>query len=137
MIWLGAYGNLGNSPLLPPTNPPPPPPPKLISPTPPGPIGSPSDGGSASPIGTLVSSGITFALYSGTNSDTGSTVYTFIVSDGSLKNDYSGDLLPFFTYLEKFESGLGGMLVQSVQAGTEAVTGKATFETSGFSIGYT
>ena len=72
--------------------------------------------------------------FSGKNTGTGSTVYSFIVADGSLKNSYSGDLLPFFTYLEKFESGLSGMLLQSIQAGTEVVTGSATFSTSSYTI---
>ncbi|KAL9066924.1 MAG: hypothetical protein Q9161_007256 [Pseudevernia consocians] len=111
MVWLGAYGGLGTCP-----------------------IGSPDDGGSATPIGSVVSDGITFSLFSGKNTGTGATVYSFVVADGSLKNSYSGDLLPFFTYLEKFESGLSGMLLQSIQAGTEAVTGSATFSTSAYTI---
>lgn len=82
----------------------------------------------------MTSEDITFNLFSGKNTGTGSTVYSFIVADGSLHNSYKGDLLPFFTYLEKFESGLSGMLLQSVQAGTEAVTGSATFSTSAYSI---
>ena len=102
-----------------------------------GPIGSPDDGGSATPIGSVVSDGITFNLFSGKNTGTGATVYSFIVGDGSLKNSYSGDLLPFFTYLEKFESGLSGMLLQSIQAGTEAVKGSATFSTSAYTISST
>ncbi|KAF6219698.1 hypothetical protein HO133_004167 [Letharia lupina] len=94
MIWLGAYG---------------------------GPTGSPDDGGSATPIGTIVSDAITFNLFSGLNTGTSATVYSFFVANGS-------------TYLEKFESGLSGMLLQSVQAGTEAVTGSATFLTSSYTI---
>ncbi|CAF9911004.1 hypothetical protein IMSHALPRED_009893 [Imshaugia aleurites] len=104
MVWLGAYGGLV-------------------------PIG-----GSAASIGSVVSDDITFNLFSGTNTATGSTVYSFVVADGSLQNSYSGDLLPFFTYLEKFESGLSGMLLQSIQAGTEAATGSATFSTSSYTI---
>ena len=139
MIWLGAYGGLGKqsslpvlltqSPLFSKT---------ALTPPPShsGPIGSPSDGGSATPVGTLTNGGIDFNLFSGKNVQTGSTVYSFIVADGSLKNSYSGDLLPFFTYLEKFESGLSGMLLQSIQAGTEAVTGSATFDTSAYTISY-
>lgn len=74
----------------------------------------------------MVSDGITFDLFSGKNTEAGSTVYSFIVADGSLVNSYSGDLLPFFTYLEKFDSAISGMLLQSIQAGTEAATGSAT-----------
>lgn len=129
MIWLGAYGGLGKWQL-----------PKYCrgncanasSAT--GPIGSTDDGGSATPIGSVVSDGITFNLFSGKNTGTGSTVYSFIVADGSLQHSYSGDLLPFFTYLEKFESGLSKMLLQSIQAGTEAVKGSATFSTSSYTI---
>ena len=98
------------------------------------PIGASDDGGSASPIGSVVSDGITFNLFSGKNTGTGSTVYSFVVGDGSLKNSYSGDLLPFFTYLKKFESGLSGMLLQSIQAGTEAAKGSATFSTTSYTI---
>ncbi len=102
-----------------------------------GPIGSPDDGGSATPVGSVVSDGTTFNLFSGKNTGNGATVYSFIVGDGSLKNSYSGDLLPFFTYLEKFESGLSGMLLQSIQAGTEAVNDSATFSTSAYTISST
>lgn len=101
-----------------------------------GPIGSSDDGGSATPIGSMVSDGITFNLFSGKNTETGSTVYSFIVGDGSLKTSYNGDLLPFFTYLEKFESGLSGMLLQSIQAGTEAAEGSATFSTNSYTISW-
>lgn len=129
MVWLGAYGGLGtrhfhgfrhrrraNTSVAT------------------GPIGSPDDGGSATPIGSVVSDGITFNLFSGKNTGTGTTVYSFVVADGSLKNSYSGALLPFFTYLEKFESGMSSMLLQSIQAGTEAVTGSITFSTSAYTI---
>ena len=128
MIWLGAYGGLGIWRF-----------PKYCrescaNASTAGPIGSADNGGSATPIGSVVSGGITFDLFCGKNTGTGSTVYSFIVADGSLKNSYSGDLLPFFTYLEKFESGLSGMLLQSIQAGTEAVTGSATFSISSYTI---
>ena len=108
----------------------------LTAPPETGPIGSPGDGGSATPTGSVVSDGIEFNLFSGKNADTGTTVYSFVVADGSLKETYSGDLLPFFSYLEKFESGLSGMLLQSIQAGTEAVNGSATFSTSAYTISY-
>lgn len=127
MIWLGAYGGLGTWQL------------PMYCRESCADISSAADpiGGSAASIGSVVSDDITFNLFSGKNSETGSTVYSFIVADGSLKNSYKGDLLPFFTYLEKFESGLSGMLLQSIQAGTEAATGSATFSTSSYTISST
>ena len=129
MVWLGAYGGLGTRSI-----------PRhrreygTNSLSFAGPIGSPDDGGSATPIGSLVSDGIKFDLFSGKNAGTGATVYSFVVADGSLKTSYCGDLLTFFTYLEKFESGFSEMLLQSIQAGTEAVNGSATFSTCAYTI---
>ena len=131
MVWLGAYGGLGTRNI-----------PTILrkdctySSSFAGPIGSPDDGGSATPAGSIISDGIKFDLFSGKNGGTGTTVYSFVVADGSLMNSYSGDLLPFFSYLEKFESGLSELLLQSIQAGTEAVNGSATFSTSAYTISF-
>jgi len=105
MIWLAFYGDLG-------------------------PIGYPS-----SKVGSFASQGSTFDIYSGSNIPNGvSTVYNFYPTSGNIEI-FSGDLLPFLAQLETIDGGIGAAELQSVQAGTEAVTGSATFSVSEYSIG--
>ena len=105
MIWLGAYGGL-----------------------------KPIDGGKGS-IGTFTSGGTTFDIYTGSNPANGiTTVYSFYPTSGN-NEKFSGDLKAFLTKLATIDSGIGTANLQSVQAGTEAVVGSATFSVSEYSIG--
>ena len=72
-----------------------------------------------------------FNLIIGTEGDT--TVYSF-VSVGNA-TDYSGDLHDFYEYLVENQGLPAYQYVQSIQAGTEVLTGSdADFTTYGFSI---
>ena len=61
------------------------------------------------------------------------TVYTFVPTTGAIES-FDGDLMPFLRYLGKKDGNFNTTLIQSIQAGTEAVTGSATFTTSSYSI---
>lgn len=107
MIWLAYYGGLG-------------------------PIGYPS-----SKKGSFSYQSSSFDVYSGPNAAGGiNTVYSFYPTTGNIQN-FSGDLQPFLKYLTTIDGGIGSANLQSIQAGTEAVTidsGSATFSVSEYSI---
>ncbi|KAI4189770.1 MAG: hypothetical protein L6R41_001253 [Letrouitia leprolyta] len=84
-----------------------------------------SDG---NPTSGIQLAGSSWKLYSGKNTNTGTTVYSF-VSDGQI-NEFGGDLMEFFGYLVKNKGVDGGLLVTSMQAGTEVSVGQGRFETS-------
>ncbi|KAL8716432.1 MAG: hypothetical protein Q9220_000339 [cf. Caloplaca sp. 1 TL-2023] len=93
------------------------------------PIGSPT----GSPVQVAGSS---WTLWKGTNTQTGTTVFSFVTAGGT-KNDFNGDLMGFFDYLTQSQGVDGGLKMTSMQAGTEVSVGAGTFTTSGFSISST
>lgn len=91
-----------------------------------GPI---SSTGSAVATPSIASS--TWKLYSGTNGDT--TVYSFVAE--SEIEDFSGDMMDFFSYLVSNEGVSDSLYVTQLQAGTEPFTGTdAVFSTTSYSI---
>lgn len=89
------------------------------------------------PIGSPIASSLPLAsaswkLYKGQNTQTGTTVFSFVAD--STMNKFDGDLMDFFGYLTKNQGVDAGLQVTSVQAGTEVSVGKATFTTSSYSI---
>lgn len=85
-----------------------------------------------------------FELYVGNNPTTGypggTEVYSFMAPPTNLGN-WSGDLMAFLRFLASNPQYLAGsqqasmaLLLQSVQAGTEVVTGSATFTTLSYSV---
>lgn len=105
MIWLAFYGGLG-------------------------PIGYPS-----SKKGTFAYQTYSFDVYAGPNAAGGiGMVYTFYPTTGNIPT-FSGNLAPFFKYLETLDSSFAAANLQSIQAGTEASKGSATFSVSEYSIG--
>ncbi|MCJ1459516.1 hypothetical protein MMC28_009895 [Mycoblastus sanguinarius] len=74
-----------------------------------------------------------FKLWSGKNTQTGAEVFSFVTS-GTV-NSFSGDLMDFFDYLVKNNGVDEGLLLTSLQAGTEVAVGSgAKFTTSKFTI---
>lgn len=94
--------------------------------------------GGLNPIGTAGPSvqigGQAWTLWSGTNDQTQTHVFSFVAGGGQL-GSYSGDLMGFFNYLVQNNGVDAGLQLTSVQAGTEVASGQATFTTSKFSIG--
>ncbi|KAL8866838.1 MAG: hypothetical protein Q9174_006050 [Haloplaca sp. 1 TL-2023] len=105
MIWLGVYG--GISPL--------------------------SDNGyPPTPVATPTIGGVPFNLIKGTNGNV--IVYSFVVKNNPVTS-YSGDLVPFYRYLQANWGLSGAQYLQTLQAGTEVFTGSgAKMVTSGYSI---
>jgi len=105
MIWLGGFG--GANPL--------------------------SDNGYPPiPVATPTISGTAFNLIVGHNGNT--KVYSF-VAQSKAANNFSGDLLNFYKYLEANEKLSSGQYLQSIQAGTEVFTGSnAKLDTTAYSI---
>ena len=84
------------------------------------------------PSATPTISGTEFDLIIGTEGDT--TVYSFVATSHS-DTDFSGDINDFYQYLVDNEGFPSDQYVQSVNAGTEVLTGSdATFSTYGFTI---
>ena len=105
MIWLAHYGDIQ-------------------------PIGYP-----ASKVGTYTYQSSNFDIYSGPNTPNNvGMVYSFYPTNGVLAS-FSGDLLPFLTHLTMIDGNIGSAVLQSVQAGTEAVSGSATFSVTEYNIG--
>ena len=78
--------------------------------------------------------GQTWKLWSGTNTATGTKVFSFVAP--STFNGYDGDLKAFFDYLVQNQGVDPGLLITSMQAGSEIASGNnVRFETSSFSIG--
>ncbi|KAL8791617.1 MAG: hypothetical protein Q9195_005766 [Heterodermia aff. obscurata] len=76
----------------------------------------------------------TWKLWSGTNSATGTKVFSFVAP--STVNSYDGDLKAFFDYLVQNQGVNPSLLITSMQAGSEIASGNnVRFETSSFSIG--
>jgi len=91
-----------------------------------GPISS-----TGSAIATTTISGVTFKLWYGLNGST--KVYSFVAE--SEATDFSGDLLDFFSYLEKNESFSSSQYLLSIGAGTEPFTGtNAVLTVSAYSV---
>lgn len=86
--------------------------------------------GTAGPTVQIGSS--SFVLWSGTNSQTGSQVFSFVAA--KTMNTFDGDLMDFFNYLTKNNGVDAGLMLTTVQAGTEVGTGSATFTSSKYSI---
>lgn len=87
------------------------------------------------PIASTTIGGVAFDLAYGLNG--AMKVYSFIATSHS-ETDFSGDVLPFFQYLAQNEGANGftqDLVVQSVQAGTEPMTGSgAVLRTSAFML---
>ena len=76
----------------------------------------------------------TWKLWQGTNTQTGTKVFSFLAP--ATVNSYDGDLKAFFDYLVQNQGVDAGLLVTSMQAGTEIASGSnVKFQTSSFSIG--
>lgn len=105
MIWLGVYG--GVSPL--------------------------SDNGYPStPVATPTIGGVAFNLIKGHNGNV--IVYSFVAKSGAVTS-FSGDLVPFYRYLQTNWQVSRAQYLQVLQAGTEVFTGSgAKLATTGYSI---
>lgn len=61
-------------------------------------------------------------------------VYSFVAKNGPVTS-YSGDLVAFYRYLQADRQLSSGQHLQTLQAGTEVLTGSGTeLVTSGYSI---
>lgn len=94
--------------------------------------------GTLQPIGssqqTVQIGGSSFALWAGKNDQTGAQVFSF-VADGGPIQDFTGDLMDFFSYLVQNQGVDASLYLTSVQAGTEVATGSnAKFSTSSYTI---
>ncbi|KAJ6080291.1 hypothetical protein N7467_010044 [Penicillium canescens] len=89
-----------------------------------GPISS-----TGSAIATVTINGVSWKLYKGPNGSM--TVYSFVAS--STVTNFSGDLLDFFTYLEKNQGLSSSLYLTHVQAGTEPFTGTSDLKVSSYS----
>lgn len=93
--------------------------------------------GGLNPIGSPIASSLPFAggswkLYKGQNTQTGTTVFSFVAD--STMNSFQGDLMDFFKYLTDKQGVDAALQVTSVQAGAEVSVGQATFTTSSYTI---
>lgn len=86
--------------------------------------------GTAGPTVTIGSQ--SFVLWSGTNDQTKSQVFSFVATREL--NSFDGDLMNFFNYLVQNNGVDAGLLLTSVQAGTEIAVGSSTFTTTKYSI---
>ncbi|KAG1724517.1 glycoside hydrolase family 12 protein [Suillus paluster] len=75
--------------------------------------------------------GYNWDLYSGSNGV--NQVYSFVLTSGTIKK-FKGDLYKFISYLIDNEGVSSSQYLTTAQAGTEAVSGAATFTTSGYSL---
>ncbi|KAJ5996184.1 hypothetical protein N7522_007844 [Penicillium canescens] len=89
-----------------------------------GPISS-----TGSAIATVTINGVSWKLYKGPNGSM--TVYSFVAS--STVTNFSGDMLDFFTYLEKNQGLSSSLYLTHVQAGTEPFTGTSDLQVSSYS----
>ena len=89
-----------------------------------GPISS-----TGSAIASTTINGVNWKLYSGPNGQM--TVYSFVAE--STVTDFSGDLLEFFTYLQKNQGLSSDQYLTHVQAGTEPFTGSSDLKVSSYS----
>lgn len=91
-----------------------------------GPISS-----SGSPVATPNIGGTSFKLFSGPNGAT--TVYSFVAA--STVNNFSGDILDFFNYLEQNQGFSKSQYLVNIQAGTEPFSGSnALLKTAKYSV---
>ena len=91
-----------------------------------GPISS-----TGSPVATPNIGGSTFKLFSGPNGST--TVYSF-VAESPIEN-FSGDIIDFFNFLETSEGFSKSQYLISIQAGTEPFSGSdVVLTTSSYSV---
>jgi xyloglucan-specific endo-beta-1,4-glucanase len=74
---------------------------------------------SGSAIATVTIGGISWHLFSGKNGST--TVYSFVAA--SETQNYTGDLLDFYKYLESSDGFSSSQYLLSLGAGTEPFTG--------------
>ena len=73
-----------------------------------------------------------WVLWSGPNQQTGAMVFSFVATEQV--NSFDGDLTDFFKYLVKNNGVDGGLLLTTIQAGTEVAVGSSTFITSMYNI---
>ncbi|EDR10183.1 glycoside hydrolase family 12 protein [Laccaria bicolor S238N-H82] len=76
--------------------------------------------------------GYTWNLYVGTNGY--NNVYSFLPSNGTIITKFGGDLNVFIKYLTGSGSISSSEYLTTLQAGTEATSGTATFRTSAYSV---
>ena len=93
--------------------------------------------GGLNPIGTSTATAqigsSSWNLWKGTNTQTGTTVFSFVAP--STMNTFNGDLMDFFNYLVQNQGVDAGLMVTTVQAGTEVSVGSGLkFTTSSYSI---
>ena len=92
--------------------------------------------GGLNPIGTAGATinigSQSWVLWSGTNTQTQSQVFSFVAT--SQVNSFDGDLMDFFKYLVQNNGVDDSLLLTSVQAGTEISVGSSTFTTTKYSI---
>lgn len=76
-----------------------------------------------SSVGSVTIGGTGFDLWHGTNVQSGNTVnvYSFVIDETN--EDYSGDIMDFFSYLIDNEGVDSSLYLIQLQAGTEAITG--------------
>ncbi|KAG0694009.1 glycoside hydrolase family 12 protein [Suillus ampliporus] len=97
-----------------------------------GPISAQYNATSAVPIVTGIPiQGYTWDLYSGNNGV--NQVYSFVLTSGTIKK-FKGDVYKFISYLIDNEGMSSSQYLTAAQAGTEAVSGTATFTTSEYSL---
>ncbi|KAI0071600.1 glycoside hydrolase family 12 protein, partial [Panus rudis PR-1116 ss-1] len=83
--------------------------------------------GTPKPVASNLSiAGHSWNLYSGSNG--ANNVFSFLPTSGTVTS-FSGDLLPFFTYLVQHEGVSSSQYLVTAQAGTEPTTGSATLTT--------
>ncbi|KAL8790104.1 MAG: hypothetical protein Q9213_000806 [Squamulea squamosa] len=98
--------------------------------------------GKLQPIGRLIRyniqlAGHSWTLHKGTNTQTGTEVFSFVAGDkGGIKN-FQGDLMEFFNYLTRSQGVDAGLKMTTMQAGAEIGVGKGTFSVSGYGISST
>ena len=74
-----------------------------------------------------------FTLWTGPNTQTGATVFSFVAAQTI--QDFNGDLMDFFNYLVRNKGVDASLHLTSIQAGTEVATGSnAKFTTSQYTI---
>jgi len=92
-----------------------------------------SDGTPKAAAANISIAGHVWNLYSGSNG--ANNVFSFLPSTkGTTIPSFSGDLLPFFTYLIQHEGVSSSQYLVTAQAGTEPTTGSATLTTSAYSL---
>lgn len=88
-------------------------------------------------VGHFHYKGVDYDIYKGNNYPNHvNTVYSFYPKGGKSTKHFDGNLVAFLKKLRSIDGGIGGAKLQSVQAGTEAVSGSAKFAVDEYSIGH-